>query len=102
MIRRSILVLFTVLVPLFTAQTRPASAYVPCEGDSDRRCVEIAAGGDTDLFSVIVASAPMHVLSSTGMGQEHFEAMMTEQVTVLGIPATGATDAPARQSNRAL
>ena len=50
-----------------------------------RGSVSCRAAADDAGTYYIEAIAPMHVLAGTGMGQEHFEAMAVEQVTVVSV-----------------
>ena len=48
----------------------------------------MAATSDVALFGV---ATPTHTLAGNGMGQEHFEAMSAEHVTVFSVAPDAAT-----------
>jgi hypothetical protein len=76
MTRQSIAAALAALVVTLSAiSVVPAvSAATPCIGYAPEHCEARAATADGTLFTALMPAAPVHILSSTGMGQEQFEA----------------------------
>ena len=88
MTRRSTLALVTLFVGLTSfASVVTVSANSPCTGYAQEHCEAMAAANSLTLFSAAIAPAPVHMLSSNGVGQEHYEAMTTDTVSVFAVAA---------------
>ena len=91
MTRSSKLALVTLLAGLLSfASVVTVSADAPCTKYAQEHCEAMAAASDVTLFSAAIAPTPVHMLSSRGVGQEHFEAMTTETVSVFAVAAPAA------------
>lgn len=85
------LALVTLLTGLLSlVSVTVVSAFEPCDGQADNRCPITSIANDTTLFSASIAPIPAHMLSGDGMGQEHFEAMMTTRFSVFSVAAPRA------------
>jgi hypothetical protein len=94
MTRRSRLALVTLLAGLLSlASVGTVSADSPCTGYAQEHCEAMAATNDAARFHTAVAPIPVHLLSASGVGQEHFEAMMTTQFSVFSVGAPGSVTA---------
>jgi hypothetical protein len=88
MTRNSKLALVTLLAGLFSlASVGTVNAGAPCTGYAQEHCEAMATANDVTLFSDTIAPTPVHILSGRGIGQEHYEAMMTETVRVFAVAA---------------
>lgn len=86
MTRSSTLALVTLLAGLLSlVSVTVVSAFEPCDGQADNRCPITSTANDATLFSAAIAPIPVHMLSSRGVGQEHFEAMTTDMVSVFAV-----------------
>lgn len=97
MTRSSKLALVTLLAGLLSlVSVASVSADTPCTGYAQEHCEAMASANDVTLFSDTLAPAPVHLLAANGMGQEHYEAMTTETVSVfaVGAPASVAPHLP--------
>ena len=97
MTRSSKLALVTLLAGLLSlASVGTVSADTLCGARAQEHCEQMAAADDAILFQAAVAPTSVHILSSCGVGQEHFEAMMTAQFSVfsVGTPGSVATHLP--------
>lgn len=87
MTRSSKLALVTLLAGLLSlASVGTVNADTTCTGFAQEHCAQMAAADDAIVYHIEAAS-PMHILSGNGRGQEHFEAMTTDQVTVFSVAA---------------
>jgi hypothetical protein len=86
MTHSSKLALVTLLVGLLSlASVATVNASAPCTGYAPEHCEQMAAMNDVALFSI---AAPVHTLAGNGMGQEHFEAMATGNVSLFAVAAS--------------
>lgn len=86
MTRSSKVALVTLFAGLFSlVSVASVSADAPCTGYAQEHCAAMAAANDVALFSAAIAPTPVHLLSGRGIGQEHYEAMMTETLSVLAV-----------------
>lgn len=91
MTRSSTLALVTLFAGLLSlASVASVSADAPCTGYAQEHCEAMVAATDIALFSDTLAPAPVHIVSGRGIGQEHYEAMMTETVSVFAVGAPAA------------
>ncbi len=89
MTRSTKLALVTLLAGLLSfASIGTVSADTACTGKAQEHCEQMATADDAILFHAAVAAPPVHILSGNGIGQEHFEAMTTEQFTVFSVAAS--------------
>ncbi len=88
MTRSSTLALVTLLAGLLSlASVGMVSADAPCTGYAQEHCAQMAAADDAILFHAVTVANPVHILAGNGMGQEHFEAMTTETLSVFAVAA---------------
>jgi hypothetical protein len=88
MTRSSTLALVTLLAGLLSlVSVASVSAGASCTGYAQEHCEAMATANDVTLFSDTIAPTPVHILSGRGIGQEHYEAMMTETVSAFEISA---------------
>ena len=95
MTRRSTLALVTLLAGLMSlASVSAVSADSPCTGYAQEHCTQMAAADEAILFHAAIAPIPIHMLSANGIGQEHYEAMTTETVSIFAVSAPAAPHLP--------
>lgn len=88
MTRSSKLTLVTLFAGLLSlVSVASVSAGAPCTGYAQEHCEAMVAATDIAIFSASVAPTPVHLLSSSGVGQEHYEGMMTETVRTFAVVA---------------